>query len=160
MNRRDIPQMAAAGGLVLCRGQVLLIRKHGLWDIPKGKIKANEPAERCALREISEETGLSRQRLTIRHPLCKTSYISYYSGQPFNKTVNWFLLDYSGQLTDPLRPDLAEDIDLCQWADVDQLLGLLDAGRPYLRAVRSRIADSIHLLRQHEIENGVGDVAS
>lgn len=160
MSNGDIPQMAAAGGLVLCGGHVLLIRKHGLWDIPKGKVKKKEPHERCARREISEETGLRRKRLDIRQFLCRTSYISYYSGKPFNKTVTWFLLDYDGEVTEPLQPDLSEDIDLCQWVHVDDLLDKLDAGRPYLRAVRRDVANSIHLLRQAPLEERVGFAAS
>ena len=146
MNSSDIPQMAAAGGLVLCGGHVLLIRKHGLWDIPKGKVKNKEKPERCARREIAEETGLKRKRLRIRQPLCRTSYISYYSGKPFNKTVDWFLLDYDGSLTDPLEPDLSEDIDLCAWVPIEDLLDTMQTARPYLRAVRTVLASSLPLL--------------
>ena len=145
MNNGEIPQMAAAGGLVLCGGHVLLIRKHGLWDIPKGK-KKKESAESCAVREISEETGLDPGLLRIRGPLCQSSYISYYSGKPFNKTVEWFLLDYSGKLSDPLTPDLSEDIDLCWWAPVNDLLKVLETARPYLRSVRRSIEESFDLL--------------
>ena len=137
-----------------------MIRKHGLWDIPKGKVKKKEPHERCALREVSEETGLRRKRLIIRQFLCRTSYISYYSGKPFNKTVTWFLLDYQGEITEPLYPDLSEDIDLCEWVSVDDLLDRLDEGRPYLRAVRRVVADSLHLLRQAALEEGIGFAAS
>ena len=160
MSNGDIPQMAAAGGLVLCGGHVLLIRKHGLWDIPKGKVKKKEHPERCALREVSEETGLRRKRLRIRQPLCRTSYISYYSGKPFNKNVTWFLIDYDGETTEPLHPDLSEDIDLCEWVAIDELLDKLDAGRPYLRAVRKIVSESIHLLRQAAPEERVGYAAS
>ena len=145
MNNGEIPQMAAAGGLVLCGGHVLLIRKHGLWDIPKGKRK-KETAEYCAVREISEETGLDPDLLRVRGPLCRSSYISYYSGKPFNKSVEWFLLDYEGKLTDPLIPDLSEDIDLCWWAPVNDLLKTLEIARPYLRSVRRSIEESFHLL--------------
>ena len=160
MNSGDIPQMAAAGGLVLCGGHVLLIRKHGLWDIPKGKVKKREAHERCALREISEETGIRRNRLRIRQLLCRTSYISYYSGKPFNKTVSWFLLDYDGEITEPLQPDLSEDIDLCEWVRIDDLLDKLDAGRPYLRSVRNTVSESLHLLRQATLDERVGYAAS
>jgi 8-oxo-dGTP pyrophosphatase MutT (NUDIX family) len=160
MNSSDIPQMEAAGGLVLCGGHALLIRKHGLWDIPKGKVKKKEPHERCALREVTEETGLRRKRLSIRHLLCRTSYISYYSGKPFNKTVTWFILDYSGDIADPLHPDLSEDIDLCEWVAIDELLDKLDAGRPYLRSVRNTVSGSLHLLRQAPLVERIGFAAS
>ena len=160
MNSSDIPQMAAAGGLVLCGGHVLLIKKHGLWDIPKGKVKKKEPPERCARREIAEETGLRRKRLAIRRRLCRTSYISYYSGKPFNKTVDWFLLDYDGKLTDPLDPDLSENIDHCAWILIEDLLDTMQTARPYLRAVRAVLADSLDLLRQSETPLDAGIAAS
>ena len=146
MNNGDIPQMAAAGGLVLCGGHVLLIRKHGLWDIPKGKVKKKEPPEHCAVREIAEETGLAPGLLAIRALLCRSSYISYYLGKPFNKTVDWFLLDYGGDLSDPLTPDLSEDIDLCQWTPVEDLIDTLETARRYLKAVQSSVRQSMHLL--------------
>ncbi len=139
--------MAAAGGLALCGGHVLLIRKHGLWDIPKGKRKKSEDPRRCAIREIAEETGLDPERLFVRRLLFQSSYISYYSGSPFDKTVDWFLLDYRGRLTDPLYPDLSEDIDRCRWIAVDDLIQTLDTARPYLRSVRARIEQTIHLIQ-------------
>ena len=135
MNRDELPQMRAAGGLVLSGGHALLIRKHHLWDLPKGKLDGDEMPELCALREISEETGLSPWLLSIRSPLCSSSYVSYYPYGAVNKTVDWFLLDYAGRLSDPLTPELSEDIDLCRWvASGDLLETALDA-RSYLQPV-------------------------
>ena len=136
----DMPQMAAAGGIVLCGGYALLIRKHGQWDIPKGKTKKGEPPERCALREIAEETGLDKALLSVRRPLCRSSYISYYSGKPFNKTVDWFLLDYAGSIADPLTPDISENIDLCAWIAAADLLPTMRTAREYLDAVKPALA--------------------
>ena len=127
--------MRAAGGLVLSGGHALLIRKHHLWDLPKGKMYGDERPESCAVREISEETGLPPRLLSVRAPLCRSSYLSYYSYGPVNKTVDWFLLDYSGSLTDPLTPELSEDIDLCRWVAFDRLLETARASRAYLKPV-------------------------
>lgn len=147
MNSDGMPRMSAAGGFVLCGGHALLIRKHGLWDIPKGKRKKNEDPKLCAVREIAEETGLNPDRLSVRRRLFNSDYVSYYSGKPFHKTVDWFALDYDGALTDPLSPDLSEDIDLCRWVALDDLLKALDAARPYLRPVRARLAPLMETLR-------------
>ena len=127
--------MAAAGGLVLAGGHALLIRKHHLWDLPKGKLAGDENPEDCAVREISEETGLNPHLLSIRAPLCRSSYISYYSFGPVNKTVDWFLVDYRGDISDPLAPELSEDIDLCQWVVEKDLVAVPGAAREYLRTV-------------------------
>ena len=127
---------------------------------PQGQEEERERRTLCAVREISEETGLAPDLLRIRGPLCQSSYISYYSGKPFNKTVEWFLLDYRGKLSDPLIPDLSEDIDLCWWAPVDDLLKVLETARPYLRSVRRSIEESFHLLEAATAETSIGIAAS
>ena len=144
MNRDDLPQMAAAGGLVLSGGHALLIRKHHLWDLPKGKLNGDESPEHCAVREIAEETGLNPGLLSIRSPLCRSSYISYYAVGPVNKTVDWFLLDYDGDVTDPLTPELSEDIDLCQWVSEDDLLNSVHSARLYLAPVWLAIEQALY----------------
>ena len=148
MNRDDLPKMYAAGGLVLHTGEggshALVIRKHRLLDLPKGKLDyLYEPYETCALREISEETGLLPSSISIRSPLCKTDYISYYKIGPVNKTVQWFLLDFEGDLSDPLRPDLTEGIDQVQWVAMGELPEKMRAARPYLRPVRQAIEEAL-----------------
>lgn len=144
MNRDELPQMHAAGGVVLCGGHALLIRKHRLWDLPKGKLDyPDEPYEQCALREISEETGLPPRLLQIRAPLIRSTYISYYEIGPVNKTVQWFLLDYAGTLTDSLQPDLTEGIDQCRWVALAELLPKLKTARPYLRPVRQALEQAL-----------------
>ena len=133
MSNSELPQMAAAGGLALCGGQALLIRKHGQWDIPKGKRKKKEEPEKCALREVAEETGLDKGMLSIRRPLCRSSYITYYASKPVNKTVDWFIMDYAGSLDDRLAPDLSENIDLCVWVPLEELTSRMLTARRYLR---------------------------
>ena len=140
LNREQVailerPQMKAAGGLVLSGGHGLLIRKHHLWDLPKGKLSGDEKPERCAVREISEETGLQPRLLSIRAPICRSTYISYYSYGPVNKTVDWYFLDYAGEISDPLTPQFEEDIDLCQWVAYEDLLKASQGARSYLRPV-------------------------
>lgn len=55
--------IAAAGVICLRGGEVLLIRRAkppraGQWSLPGGRIAAGESAERAALRELKEETGV------------------------------------------------------------------------------------------------------
>ena len=133
MSNNELPQMAAAGGLVLCGGHALLIRKHGQWDIPKGKRKKKEKVKRCALREVAEETGLDRRLLSVRNKLCRSGYVTYYGSTAVYKTVDWFVMDYAGSVEDTLMPDLSENIDLCVWVPLDELLERMREARRYLR---------------------------
>lgn len=49
----------SAGGLVLNRGAILLVRnRRGHWGLPKGHWEAGELLEETAAREVLEETGL------------------------------------------------------------------------------------------------------
>ena len=147
MSRNSLRTKVACGGIVLCNGHGLLIRKHGLWDLPKGKRRKDESNKDCAVREISEETGLNSSLLVPRTKLCKTSYVAYYGGEPVLKTVHWLVLEYAGELSDRLVPDLNEDIDLCRWVPFAELDAHFKAARPYLhpvvRAVRDLLAEVV-----------------
>ncbi len=142
MSERSLRTMVACGGIVICNGNGLLIRKHGLWDLPKGKRRRSEAVKDCAVREISEETGLDPSLLEVCSKLCKSRYVAYYAGEPVLKTVHWLVLGYGGELTDPLTPDLGEDIDRCRWVPIAELGMYFQAARPYLqpvaRALRSQ----------------------
>lgn len=50
----------SCGGVVMLRGQVLLLKKFGGdWVLPKGRIEEGESKEETAVREVREETGVS-----------------------------------------------------------------------------------------------------
>jgi 8-oxo-dGTP pyrophosphatase MutT (NUDIX family) len=90
----------SAGGIVfrlrLKKPQILLIKDHrGQWTFPKGHIEEKEKPEEAALRETSEETGLTHLR--VREQLDKIEY--YFksvwdkSGDLVKKTVYYFLIE-------------------------------------------------------------------
>jgi len=55
----------AAGGLVMrSDGKFLVMKRDGLWDLPKGKLETGESVESAALREVEEETGLKGLKIT------------------------------------------------------------------------------------------------
>ena len=65
MEGRLAPEVRASGGAVLRAGpgrqlEILLVHRpsHRDWTLPKGKVEPGESEEDCALREVSEETGL------------------------------------------------------------------------------------------------------
>jgi len=61
----------AGGGVVMNeRDEVLMIFRRGKWDLPKGKCDDGEEIDACALREVSEETGL--HQLKLEEKICDT----------------------------------------------------------------------------------------
>jgi len=106
-------EVKAAGGLVRNPdGDVLCIFRLGTWDLPKGKLKKNEGAEEGALREVTEETGLSC--LSIIHPLPSTYHIyTDRKGRACLKETFWFEMRSEGE--EILVPQTEEDITGVKW---------------------------------------------
>ena len=77
------PVEAAGGVVVNDRGEWLMMRRNGRWDLPKGHLECGERIEACAVREIVEETGVCAEPV---RPLCRTWH-AYY----FPKTERWEL---------------------------------------------------------------------
>lgn len=105
-------EVNAAGGLVSNRrGDVLLISRNGLWDLPKGHQEAGEDIAVTALREVREETGV--QQLELRDLICITDHCYLRDGRWHLKHTWWYNMLY----TDPveLTPQREEDITQAAW---------------------------------------------
>ncbi|WP_028786137.1 NUDIX hydrolase [Terrimonas ferruginea] len=109
---KKFTQVQAAGGLVENEnGDCLLIFRRGKWDLPKGKLDEGESLEECAVREVSEETGLQQVQLTA--PLLIT-YHTYHEGTHFIlKDSHWYLMKAEGK--QELVPQTEEDIQELRW---------------------------------------------
>ena len=104
----------AAGGMVLNKqGELLMIFRRGMWDLPKGKIDEGESLEDCALREVAEETGLTK--LQLIRPLQSTYHTYPYKGKTALKPSHWFLMHAKGNET--LVPQIEEDITEIRWVN-------------------------------------------
>ena len=75
----EFKEVNAAGGLVSNRrGDYLLIRRDGLWDLPKGHQEAGEDISVTALREVQEETGVNE--LELGELICVTDHCYLRNG--------------------------------------------------------------------------------
>jgi 8-oxo-dGTP pyrophosphatase MutT (NUDIX family) len=109
----------AAGGCVVRRSKkgnvkVLAIFRRGVWDLPKGKLDPHESPEEGALREVSEEVGIPRDRLTLLKPLGVTlhGYVLPRKRRYAVKTTHWYAM--ATPLKD-FKPQKAEDIEAVAW---------------------------------------------
>ena len=111
-------KIEASGGLVINeRNQILFIFRNGKWDLPKGKMEANETQELTAIREVEEECGIKVGKLN-RHIV--TTYHTYFqNGKDILKANYWYLMDASS--LQPLSPQIAEGIDSVQWKGIDEI---------------------------------------
>ncbi len=108
----EFREVDAAGGLVSNRrGDYLLIKRNGLWDLPKGHREDGEDIEVTALREVKEETGV--EALELGSLICVTDHCYLREGVWHLKHTFWFNMLY----TDPvdLTPQREEDITKAAW---------------------------------------------
>ena len=55
-------------GVILSQRRVLMLRKPGgVWDLPGGRLSADEAPKLCLIREIQEETGLKVEPGALLH---------------------------------------------------------------------------------------------
>jgi 8-oxo-dGTP pyrophosphatase MutT (NUDIX family) len=110
--RQCFNNIDAAGGLVLNeQGEILLIKRRGKWDLPKGKAEPGESPEQTALREVEEECGLTG--LILERFLTRTYHIYKLNKDLMLKKTDWFEMKYKGEST-PV-PLLKEDISQANW---------------------------------------------
>jgi len=110
--------ICAAGGLILNeKKEPLLIFRRKKWDLPKGKLDKGESLEECAIREVMEETGLQKLKLTRFLTL---TYHTYHEGTRFIlKETHWFLMKASS--TQKMKPQTEEEINEIRWAKMSEL---------------------------------------
>lgn len=129
----------AAGGVVRnLRGEVLMIFRRGVWDLPKGHREAGETWEQCALREVSEETGLPEKELECGAEIAVT-YHTYtsVSGRAEKKQTRWFAMHYRGGRLP--RPQTEEDIEAAAWIPVGRLAHTVADSYDTIKEVISRL---------------------
>ncbi|MBN1107924.1 MAG: NUDIX domain-containing protein [Bacteroidales bacterium] len=105
-------EVGAAGGLVMhSSGRYLFIEKKGKLDLPKGHIEPGEEADKCALREVSEECGIKGHRIV---KVLEPSYHTYsWEGISYLKKTSWFLMHYTGPMIS--EPQEKEGITKVEW---------------------------------------------
>lgn len=131
---KKFTQIQAGGGLVVNeKKQILFIFRNGKWDLPKGKIEANETSELGAIREVEEECGIKISRLD------QLLDITYHTYMLDNKNIlksNYWYIMYADS-SQNLIPQAEENIEKVEWIDRDKVESLL--AKSY-----ESIADLIH----------------
>ena len=105
-------EVNAAGGLITnSKGEFLLIRRSGLWDLPKGHQDPGEALEVTAVREAEEETGLEGLQLG---KFIRVTDHTYFRDERWHlKHTWWYSMSYAGE--DTPVPQCEEDITEVRW---------------------------------------------
>ena len=135
----------SAGGVVFRRAgahtRYLLIRDpYGNWGLPKGHIERGETPAAAALREVTEETGLSA--LNVVAPLPTIDWFFRNDGRLVHKICHFFLLE---SRTGEAVPQAAEGISECVWQPYGEALERLSYAnaREVLRAAGGHTGEDV-----------------
>ena len=109
----------AAGGVVYdAADNLLCIYRRNRWDLPKGHVDQGEKKRAAALREVTEETGLSGMKITNK--LMPTWHLYNFHGARVLKRTHWYLMR-----TEAVEPELKaqaeEGILEAVWLNVEAL---------------------------------------
>jgi 8-oxo-dGTP pyrophosphatase MutT (NUDIX family) len=135
---QDYQRVVAAGGVVSQFGEVLMIRKNGFWDLPKGIVDFDEATTQTAYREISEECGITGH--TLEWKLHDTWHTYFYLDRPVLKQTHWFVFNYSG--TKFTKPQREEGITDAVWMSKNQLKNVLNECYGSVRDVLEKFWDN------------------
>jgi 8-oxo-dGTP pyrophosphatase MutT (NUDIX family) len=117
--------ITAAGGVVfrVVNGEteILLIERNGVWDLPKGKLEVGESIPECAIREVTEETGVNELPVIVNS--LGTTFHEYRQGQKhFTKTTWWYAMIWY-HTPEKFNPQKEEGVTKTEWVPVQQALG-------------------------------------
>jgi len=102
---------AAGGAVISKKDEVLMIFRHGRWDLPKGKKNAGERNRETAIREVMEETGL--KQLEIKKKLSVTYHFYRRNKKLIVKKTHWFLM--KAKRKQEMIPAIQEGIEKVKW---------------------------------------------
>jgi 8-oxo-dGTP pyrophosphatase MutT (NUDIX family) len=139
MKRGHAREETSAGGVVyrVVDGAplYLLIRdSYRNWGFPKGHVEEGEQPDGAALREVSEETGLSD--LMVRGLIETIDWHFRFRGKLIHKICHFYLMETAEASTSPQR---TEGITACRWLPfgaAEELISYANA-RGVLRKARA-----------------------
>jgi ADP-ribose pyrophosphatase YjhB (NUDIX family) len=126
----------AAGGVVCnTNNEILLIKRFGRWDLPKGKVEPKEPIPDAALREVTEETGV--KNISLGEKITTTYHTYSMHGKQMLKSTHWFKM-YT-QANDALIPQTEEGIEQVKWVKQSDIYVYLAGSYSSLLSVLSEL---------------------
>jgi 8-oxo-dGTP pyrophosphatase MutT (NUDIX family) len=100
-------------------------KPEGVWALPKGLIDPGETAADTAVREVSEETGLTGR---LQEKLGDVRYVYTRRGERVFKVVSFFLLRYTSGRIGELAPGMELEVAEARWLPLEDAPRLLAYG--------------------------------
>ena len=109
----------AAGGIVTDpKNNLLVIKRNGFLDLPKGHFKNKESASQAAIREVAEECGIKSHIIIENNPII-TYHVYELDGEKVLKETQWFKMRSNNQ--ESLKPQKEEGIEEALWMSKSEI---------------------------------------
>jgi len=149
MQPRQRIRVTSAGGVVYRWDKnnplflLLASNKRGVWCLPKGLIEEGEDEVTTAMREVREETGVSKVKLHGK--LGAIKYQFGFRAKTYDKTVHFFLFE-----TDQADAKVGTEHDAMEWMPYEKALHTLSY--PNEKEMLSKAWNTIQSERGHSSE--------
>lgn len=146
MSDMKVDRYAAAGGVVVHNGKVLVLHRpaRGEMRLPKGHVELGETVQKTALRETSEESGYTG--LVVMADLGTQEVTFQYGGRRILRTEHYFLMKFEDP--EPCRGK-GESQFQPVWLNWPKALAALtfEAEREWVRRARAALPGAPELTR-------------
>ncbi len=130
----------AGGGVVEKEGEVLLIYRRKVWDLPKGKLDKGETIESCAKREVEEETGV---KVKIDKKIDSVWHTYVTKKKYILKKTHWYAMHCVSDRH--MAPQKDEGIKKVEWMNMEEVRKALHGS---YRSIRYVMQEYIKLLEE------------
>lgn len=115
--KKEIQLVKAAGGVVENHtGKVLMMKRLGFWDLPKGKAEKGEKSEITAIREVEEECNIT---VFTEGKLVTTWHTYLLKGKLVIKRTKWYNMKLISDAK--MAPQTEEGIEELVWMGPEEL---------------------------------------
>jgi len=136
---KNFKVIEAAGGIVQNeKKDLLFIHRLGKWDLPKGKIEKGEKEEECAVREVTEETGVTG--IQLKKKIGETYHVYDEFGKHFLKISHWYHMTCSSRQA--LIPQTEEHITEIKWVKTIDIREPMQNTYPSIKHILSIFFDT------------------
>lgn len=120
------PRLVIAGGGFVMKNtpsgrEIILIKRKGKWDIPKGKLDKGEAHSECAVREVQEEIGINDVRVVQE---LGSTWHCYERKEKFCiKRTYWYEMNTTDTSFYPQEEEDIEEVAWFPWAKAKDIVG-------------------------------------
>jgi 8-oxo-dGTP pyrophosphatase MutT (NUDIX family) len=116
------------------------------WEFPKGRRNPKEKDLDCALREFEEETGISKNKITVIENVLPFEEI--FIGTNHKSYKHKYFLAYMKENEDILNNYQITEVSKIEWKTIDQCL---DSIRPYNLEKKKLITNINKVLQEYRL---------